>query len=193
MHELLEHMIALDRALMAAAGDLRWAPATGLFILASAWWIKGPLFVLVGVIRDLRNRVVPATGLAIAAAFATGDAASGAIKQAVDRPRPPLDDPARLDAAVALPSSPSFPSGHATTSFAAATAVAVLMPRLRVPAFALAFVVALSRVYLGVHFVIDVVAGAVLGTLIGFAVAMVARRLGACRREADAGPAPATA
>ena len=192
MHELLEHMIALDRALMAAAGDLRWAPATGLFILASAWWIKGPLFVLAGVVRDVRNRVVPATGLAIAAAFVTGDAASGAIKQAVDRPRPPLDDPARLDAAVALPSSSSFPSGHATTSFAAATAVAVLMPRLRVPALALAFVVALSRVYLGVHFVIDVVAGAVLGTLIGFAIATVARRLGACR-HAQAEPAPATA
>ncbi len=185
LHELLHHVIALDRALMAAAGDLRWAPATAMFIVASAWWVKGPLFVLVGLLRDVRHRVVPATGMAIAAAFATGDAASGAIKQAVDRPRPPLDDPARLDAAIALPSSPSFPSGHATTTFAAAAAVAVLMPRLRWPAFALALLVATSRVYLGVHFVLDVIVGAVLGTLIGLAVALVARRLGAGSRTAE--------
>ena len=185
MHELLEHLIAVDRALMAETGDLRWGPATALFIVASAWWIKGPLFILAGVVRDLHHRVVPATGLAIAAAFATGDAASGAIKPAVDRPRPPLDDPQRLDAAVSLPASPSFPSGHATTSFAAAAAVAVLIPRLRIPAFGLAFVVALSRVYLGVHFVLDVFVGAVLGTLIGLAVALVARRLGAGHQRAE--------
>jgi undecaprenyl-diphosphatase len=172
MHELLEHVIALDRALMQEAGDLRWAPATALFIIASAWWVKGPLFVLVGVLRDVRDRVVPATGLAIAAAFVTGDVASGAIKQAVDRPRPPLDDPGRLDAAIALPSSPSFPSGHATTTFAAAAAVAVLMPRLRWPALALAVLVATSRVYLGVHFVLDVIVGAALGALIGLGIAL---------------------
>jgi undecaprenyl-diphosphatase len=185
MHELLEHLIAVDRALMAAAGDLRWAPATALFVLASAWWIKGPLFVLAGVVRDLRRRVVPATGLAIAAAFAAGDTASGAIKQAVDRPRPPIDDPQNLDAAVALPSSPSFPSGHATTSFAAAAAVAILIPRLRVPAFALASLVALSRVYLGVHFVLDVLIGAMLGLLIGSSIAIVARRFGAGEQGAE--------
>lgn len=190
MHAFLEHLVALDRTLMEAAGDLRWAPATALFVLASAWWVKGPLFVLVGLVRDLRDRVVPVTALAITAAFVTGDAASGAIKQAVDRPRPPLDDPARLDAAVALPSSSSFPSGHATTAFAAAVAVAVLMPRFRVAAVALAFVVALSRVYLGVHFVLDVLAGAVLGTLIGLAVGLAARRLIAAR-GGDQTPAPA--
>ena len=177
MGGLLEQLIALDRAVMQAAGDLRWAPATGLFILASAWWVKGPLYVLVGLVRALHARVVPIPAMAIPAAFVAGDAAGGAIKQAVDPPRPPVDDPARIDAVVALPSSPSFPSGHATTAFAAAAAAAVLMPRLRWPLLALATLVALSRVYLGVHFVLDILAGAVLGTLIGVAVAAVARRV----------------
>ena len=177
MPTFFDHLITLDRALMDAAGDLRWAPATAVFILVSAWWVKGPLFVLAGLLRDVRDRVVPVTALAITVAFVGGDAASGAIKQAVDRPRPPLDDPARLDAAVALPTSPSFPSGHATTTFAAATVVALLMPRYRVPAFALAATVAASRVYLGVHFVLDVLAGAALGVLIGLAVALAVRRL----------------
>jgi undecaprenyl-diphosphatase len=183
MQAFLDHLVTLDRALMDAAGELRWAPATALFILASAWWVKGPLFVLAGVVRDLRDRIVPLTGVAIAAAFATGDAASGAIKEAVDRPRPPVDDPQNLTAAVDLPASSSFPSGHATTAFAAAAAAAVLIPRLRWPALALAAVVALSRVYLGVHFVLDVMAGALLGTLIGISIALIARRLGAARER----------
>ena len=178
MHAFLEHLVALDRALMDAAGDLRWAPITGLFVLASAGWVKGTLFILAGVVRDLRDRVLPLTGLVIAGAFWTGSAASTTIKDAVDRPRPPVDDPEHLQAAVDLPPTPSFPSGHATTAFAAAVATAVLIPRLRWPALALAALVALSRVYLGVHFVFDVVAGAVLGSLIGVGIALAARRLG---------------
>ena len=75
-----------------------------------------------------------------------------------------------------MPASPSFPSGHATTSFAAAAAVAILVPRLRVPAFALAALVGFSRVYLGVHYTLDVLCGAVLGTLIGVGIALAARR-----------------
>ena len=193
MRAFLEQLITLDRAIMDAAGELRWAPATALFILASAGWVKGPLFILVGVIRDLRDRIVPLTGLVIAGAFVTGDAASGAIKEAVDRPRPPVDDPQNLNAAVELPPSPSFPSGHATTAFAAAAAVAVLIPRLRWPALALASLVALSRVYLGVHFVLDVVVGALLGSLIGAGIALAAQRLGVVRERRDDAPAPAAA
>lgn len=192
MQAFLDHLVLLDRALMDAAGELRWAPATALFVLASAGWFKGTLFILAGVVRDLRARLVPLTGLVIATAFVTGDAASGAIKEAVDRKRPPVDDPQHLTAAVELPSSPSFPSGHATTAFAAAAAVAVLMPRLRWPALALAALVALSRVYLGVHFVLDVLAGAALGLLIGAGIALLARRLGAGPPAVTA-PAPSGA
>jgi len=174
---LLHDLVGLDRALAGAAGDLRWAPATAVFALLSAWWVKGPLFVLAGLVRDVRARALPLTAAVIAAAFVAGDAAAGIVKETVDRPRPPLDEPGRLDAAIALPSSPSFPSGHATTAFAAATAAAVLMPRLRWPALVLAALVALSRVYLGVHFALDVLAGALLGALVGGAIALAARRL----------------
>ena len=192
MQAFLDQLITFDRALMEAAGELRWAPATAVFALASAWWVKSVLFVLAGVVRDVRDRIVPLTGVAIAAAFATGDVASGAIKEAVDRPRPPVDDPHNLTAAVDLPATPSVPSGHATTAFAAAAALAVLVPRLRWPALALASIVALSRVYLGVHFVLDVLAGALIGSLIGAGIALIARRLGAAeRRDDESSPAPA--
>ncbi len=190
MQTLLEELVMLDRALVDAAGDLRSAPATAVFVLVSAWWVKGPLFVLAGVVRDLRDRLLPLTGLVITAAFFAGRFASTTIKDAVDRPRPPVDDPQNLSAAVDLPSTPSFPSGHATTAFAAAAAVAVLIPGLRWPAFGLAALVALSRVYLGVHFALDVIAGAVIGTLIGVVIARAAWHLGVCRPRRDDSSAP---
>ncbi len=190
MSRVLHLLVDLDRDALRATMELRCDPATGVLALVSAWWVKGPLFVLAGVVRDLRDRLLPLTGLVITAAFFAGRFASTTIKDAVDRPRPPVDDPQNLSAAVDLPSTPSFPSGHATTAFAAAAAVAVLIPGLRWPAFGLAALVALSRVYLGVHFALDVIAGAVIGTLIGVVIARAAWHLGVCRPRRDKTSAP---
>ncbi len=181
MHALVEQLVALDRAVMDAAAELRWSPVTGLFVLASAWWVKGPLFVLAGLGRDLYNRMLPLTAFVVLLAFASGDAASGAIKQAVDRPRPPVDDPGRLDAVVAVPGSPSFPSGHAMSAFAVAGVIALLAPRLRWPVLVLAALIGFSRVYLGVHFWLDVLAGAALGMTIAALVTVAVRRALAIR------------
>jgi undecaprenyl-diphosphatase len=69
-----------------------------------------------------------------------------------------------------------LPSGHATTAFAAAVALGLCCPRLRLPALALAGGVALSRVYLGVHYAADVLAGAALGAGIAGLLVAAARR-----------------
>jgi membrane-associated phospholipid phosphatase len=78
---------------------------------------------------------------------------------------------------VSRPHSHSFPSGHATTSFACATVLALMIPGLALPVFVLAAAVAWSRVYVGVHFPLDVLAGAVLGVAIGLSVARALPRL----------------
>jgi len=70
----------------------------------------------------------------------------------------------------------SFPSGHAATSFACATVLAAVAPRLRVPLFALATLIALSRLYNGVHFPLDVIAGALLGVATALLLLAGARR-----------------
>ncbi len=63
----------------------------------------------------------------------------------------------------------SFPSGHATTIFTIATILCVMYAskKVQVPLFIVAALSGYSRVYLGHHFLIDVVVGAVLGTLTG--------------------------
>jgi undecaprenyl-diphosphatase len=61
----------------------------------------------------------------------------------------------------------SFPSGHALNAFAIGSVVALAFPLAAAPAFLVAASVAASRVFLGLHFVTDVLAGALMGTLIG--------------------------
>ena len=89
-----------------------------------------------------------------------------AIKGVFRRARPAIED---LPALVATPTLLSFPSAHASSSFAAAGAYSQLLPA--GPLYTVAGAMALSRVYLGVHYPSDILAGAGLGIL----VASVAR------------------
>jgi undecaprenyl-diphosphatase len=83
-----------------------------------------------------------------------------AIKLVVRRPRPVLPG---LPALTGTPTRLSFPSAHASTSFAGASAYRRLgLPA--APLYALAVSLACSRLYLGVHYPSDILAGALLGT-----------------------------
>lgn len=64
----------------------------------------------------------------------------------------------------------SFPSGHTATSIACATVLGTFAPRLRVPFFVLAVLIAFSRLYNGDHYPLDVLGGALLGLLVATAV-----------------------
>jgi undecaprenyl-diphosphatase len=184
--DFLHLLLQLDHAAVEAVGEYRTPTATAVFALASAAWIKGPLFVVLAFLRDVKNRaLLLPTGLAVAVSLVLADLASSGLKEAVDRPRPPRADPG-FDAAVTVPPSPSFPSGHATTTFACAVAIAILVPKLRWPALALAGTVGVARVYLGVHYGLDVLAGAALGTLIGVTIALLVRRAFVLRRAVPA-------
>jgi undecaprenyl-diphosphatase len=87
-----------------------------------------------------------------------------AVKLTVRRPRPQLDELPPLTPVV---SKLSFPSAHATTSFAAATMYSCALPPASPLLYGAAAMFALSRPYLGVHYPSDVLAGAALGTVTG--------------------------
>jgi membrane-associated phospholipid phosphatase len=95
--------------------------------------------------------------------------ASDVLKAAIPRARP------HLHPLVAVPHTHSFPSGHAATSFACATVLASAVPRARLPFLLLAAAVAWSRVYVGVHYPLDVGAGALLGLALGATVSVGVR------------------
>lgn len=81
---------------------------------------------------------------------------------------------------VRMPASTSFPSGHAAAAFAFATGAGHVLPSAGIPLHGLAALVAYSRVHTGVHYPGDVVAGALLGTVLAqlttHALDRVARR-----------------
>jgi len=107
-------------------------------------------------------------------AYFTAAAASDVIKLVVERHRP-VDHPL-----VTAPTTHSFPSGHAATSFACAAMLAPFVGRRgAVVVYLLAAAIAYSRVYVGVHYPLDVIGGAVLGVL----VVRVLRLLPAIRRR----------
>ena len=87
---------------------------------------------------------------------------STTIKLIIGRKRPVVEDLPHL---MQTPTGLSFPSSHATSSFAAARAYSSLLPA--GPLYAGAFSMAFTRMYLGVHYPSDIAAGAALGTVLG--------------------------
>jgi membrane-associated phospholipid phosphatase len=134
------------------------------------------VFVVVGAVLALLWRR-PWLLVALLAADAAAAGLSYELRQWIGRERPPLvyPEPKPL---VGLPHSGAFPSGHAATAFACATVLAWASPRLRIPAFVLAAAIAWSRVYVGVHWPLDVLGGALLGALMGTLLVFLARRWG---------------
>jgi undecaprenyl-diphosphatase len=108
-------------------------------------------------------------------AVALADWSAMGLKALIDRPRPPLRyaEPKTL---VAVPHDASFPSGHAATSFAAATMLAFAFPRFAPFLYVLAAAVAFSRVYVGVHYPLDVIGGALLGALVAIVLRFLVSR-----------------
>ena len=122
----------------------------------------------VGYALDAARR--PAWGRALGVVLGTY-ALNTVLKLVVRRRRPELDG---LPPLIATPTRLSFPSAHASTSFAGAR----VFSRLGLPAaplYALATGLSLSRLFLGVHYPSDVLAGAALGSAAGAAAGDGAR------------------
>lgn len=123
--------------------------------------------------------------LLVATTALTTSVVTTMLKYAVQRDRPPsvvLDPEPLMD----VPTTSSFPSGHASASFACAYVISRLAPRLTIFVYVLAALIGFSRIYVGVHFPLDVLAGAVLGLVVAKALLML---LGALRRSPQAPPA----
>ena len=133
-----------------------------------AWVGLAPL-----VAWNARRNVFFGLGLTATCVWAADLVALG-IKAATARPRPfetiPQADPL-IGATVGL----SMPSGHAATSFAGAVVLTYLLRRVAPYVFLLAAAIAFSRIYVGVHYLSDVLAGAALGAAVALAALALLR------------------
>ena len=149
------------------------------------WVALAPLFAI------WSRRSLAGTTLVTAACVWTADLVATGIKPIAARPRP-FESVPDADPLLGATVGSSFPSGHAATSFAGAVVLSLLVRRAVPLLFALAVLIAFSRVYVGVHYPLDVIGGAALGTAVALAAGLVVRApprpSGARRRSAEAPP-----
>lgn len=151
---------------------LRWLMETfshpvldDIMIFVSSLGNKGFFWIAIGVLFLLfgfRKKIWRSRGLLVLLSLAANFLACNVIlKPLVDRTRPYYV----LDYTPLIPpvGDPSFPSGHTSASFAAATAIYCINKKWGIAAYLLAAVMGFSRLYLGVHFPTDVLFGAVVG------------------------------
>ena len=107
------------------------------------------------------------------------------LKPLVDRTRP-YEVVQGLTLLIEKQKDASFPSGHTASSFAAAVVMFHMLPkRYGIPALLLAFLIGLSRLYVGVHYPTDVLCGLLSGTVLALLSVWIVKRLTAwyCKRE----------
>lgn len=127
------------------------------------WYVAGAALAITRAIS------VRAFGQLAVSLFLTWVLVERVMKPIIARDRPFLHGPPIAIIGYA-PAGPSFPSGHAAVAFAGAFVLSRVAPRGRVVWWPIAVVISYSRIYLGVHYPLDVVFGAAAGVVCAFLV-----------------------
>jgi len=181
----VDWLISLDERLFLAIHGVG-SPEFDAFFSAATYLGHGVVLALLvlGPMALWDRPRLRAHAVAMVLSVALGALAVEGLKSAVDRERPAAHFAGR-GVEVRMPAEKlydrSFPSGHAQAAAGAATYVALLYPGLAPWAVFGAVLVGWSRIYLGVHFPLDVLAGALVGVLFSVAGFTLRRRLRGAR------------
>lgn len=136
---------------------------------------SGILFITLGIILLLCKRTRK-SGILMLICLAVGFILNDiVIKNLVQRPRP-FTDFGQIVPLITLPGSYSFPSGHTVSAFAAMITLFFTQKKYTVWGLLLAVLMGFSRIYVGVHYPTDVLAGAVVGTAVACILGYIFKR-----------------
>ena len=167
-HTMLQFISARDHRLMRKVNQWPAPKWIRLWAISATraedgwlWYLAGLLVLLFG--GENRFTAVASAGSAAFVGFCT----FVSIKKLSGRKRPCAIEP-HCWAHLLPPDQFSFPSGHTITAFSVAVSLSAFYSNLTVPLLFCAVSIAVSRILLGMHFLSDVVVGAILGTGLAF-------------------------
>jgi len=180
----MEEIIQEDKNLFLYLNNLGDTPFDQFWMMISATWIWVPLYVILCYLlyKNFKLKSLLYILLFIAIGVTVSDQVSGIFKYGVARLRP-CHDPSIQNAMriVKCGGQYGFYSAHASNTFFLASYLSFLLKNkikwFPYAIFIWAAVVAYSRIYLGVHFPIDILVGAFVGTLLGGLFAMLAKKV----------------
>ena len=163
--------MSFDQSLFTAVFSLARASSfldiVGIFFARYLAYVVFAAFILFVVLeRNWKKRLYVAVLPLFSVALSYG-IVTQLLRFLVDRDRPPIA--LALEPLIPMPNSPAFPSGHAAIFFTLAMALLYLNRRWGIWFFAAAALIAVARVFVGVHWPLDVVAGAIIGVVSAYA------------------------
>jgi undecaprenyl-diphosphatase len=137
------------------------------------WYIAYIILLLIAFIKGGRTGRITAIGVLILIAI-TDQVSSNILKDLVHRVRPCMVLPDAITP-IGCTGTYSFPSNHAFNNFAAATFISRFFPKMKWALFITAVLIAVSRIYLGLHYPTDVLGGAIFGIISGYLFASLVK------------------
>lgn len=165
----MEIIHSIDNAVVDFFISLHSSFLTGFFGFFTKINDKGVIWISLTIILLIFKKTRKAGVLLAASLFVTTLLGEVVIKHLVCRERPFIQDDS-IKLLITAPSGYSFPSNHTSSSFASATTIFLQNKRWGLCAFAVAILIATSRLYFTVHFMSDVFAGIILGVAVAVIV-----------------------
>ena len=134
----------------------------------------GFIWIIIAIALLLKNNTRKKGAIMLLSLFVGAIIGNVILKNIFQRERPFLA--LNLQPFIDAPSSFSFPSGHSLASFVGATCIFYINKKWGILAYILAFLIALSRVVLTVHYPTDVITGAILGFVVASVIILIAKK-----------------
>lgn len=178
----MQQLLDLDGGILLAIQEYVRTPAlTPFFQFITHLGDRGMIWIVLTVLMLLFAKTRKAGAASAVALIGSLVINNGILKNLVARARP-YDVLEGLVPLLERQKDFSFPSGHTAASFAAAFVILRMLPRkYGIPAVILAVLISFSRLYLGVHYPTDVLAGMISGILISFAAERVIKAISGIR------------
>lgn len=168
-------MINIDILAIKLVNKIHFPILDKIMILVTKLGNAGIIWILTGIILISMKKTRKLGIIFLTALFITAVLGEGILKNVIKRERP-FETIKGLTLLIKAPSSYSFPSGHTASSFTAFGVLYFMNSPYKWYSLILALFISISRIYLNVHYLTDIIGGALLGLAVAYMVCKFFKR-----------------